>query len=516
MDYRADVVVVGAGTAGCVLAARLTEDPGRHVVLIEEGPDPRPIPDVVADPARQAQLVLETDFVRTYDAFRQDGSVFPLLSGKITGGSSSINNLAVVRPMRIDFTTWEQYGGQAWSYESLLPILRSIEADPEFGESDLHGGNGPLVLQRPYHLDDPDPGLQALRQAAHSLGLPDCPDINGPEPYGICASPYAIRDGRRLSASLAYLDPARTRRNLRLLTETSVVRIILQRRRAVGVHAVGTEGPVRVWADQVVLAAGVYHSPQLLMLSGIGPPRVLEDLGIPVALSLPGVGENYQDHAVVHLTFEGRDLGADEAVIPKVRLIARSTGGPVPDLHVFFRPAVRLSGLTPLLPVSVHLLEQRSRGRIVLRSPRPDELPIVQPAMLEDPADVMAIESGVELVSELVRQPALTSYYGPRVVPAPRENLAAYIRMTYTSYHHGVGTCRLGRESDRDAVVGPDLKVRGVDGLWIADASVLPTVPHANTMLATIMIGEVAARHVAGGTSRDPGGAARGQRPESR
>ncbi len=514
MDYRADVVVVGGGTAGCVLAARLTEDPGRHVVLIEAGPDPRPIPDVVADPARQAQLVLETDFVRTYEALRQDGSVFPLLSGRIMGGSSSVNNMAVVRPMRTDFATWRQYGGEAWSYESLLPVLRSIEADAEFGESDLHGANGPLVLHRPYHLDDPEPALQALRQAAHAVGLPDCPDINGPEPYGICASPYAIRDGRRLSTSIAYLEPARGRPNLTLISEATVLRIMIERGRARGIQGVGTTGPFQVSAEEVVLAAGVYHSPQLLMLSGIGPPRVLEDLGIPVQVGLPGVGENYQDHAVVHLTFEGRDAGGEGAVIPKVRLIARSSGARAPDLHLFFRPAVHLSGLTPLLPVSVHLLEQRSRGRVVLRSSRADELPIVQPAMLEDPADVAAIESGVQLVSELVRQPVMRGYYGPQVVPAPSEDLAGYLRSTYTSYHHGVGTCRLGPESDRDAVVGPDLRVHGVDRLWIADASVLPTVPHANTMLATIMIGEVAARHVAGRVGPELGGAAHDPRAE--
>lgn len=505
MRTWADVVVVGGGTAGCVIAARLSEDPSRSVILIEAGPDPRPIPDLIADPRRQAELVLESDFVVTYEAVREDGSSFPLLSGRVLGGGSSVNNMAVVRPMAADFAVWERFGGPAWSYESLLPIMRAIETDFDFPDSPLHGSRGPLLLHRPYRLDDPDPALQSLRDAAHRVGLPDCPDLNVPEPFGICASPYSIVAGRRQSTASAYLEPARERSNLTIAAEVVVDRIVIEGDRVRGVEGAGPEGRMRIGADEVILAAGVYRSPQLLLLSGVGPRRELVRLGVPVVVDLPGVGENYQDHAVVHLTFEGRAGPAAETVIPKVRLVARSSesSGP-PDLHLFFRPAMTMGGMAPLLPVSVHLLEQRSKGRLSLRSQRVDDPPRVETGMVLDPGDVAAIASGVDLVGELVTQPALTEYYGPCLVPSEHDDLDEHIRTTFTSYHHGVGTCRMGPPNDPTAVVGPDLRVHGLRGLRVADASVLPTVPHANTMLAAILVGEVAARLVGAPLSAAP------------
>ncbi len=503
MRRYADVVVVGGGTAGCVIAARLSEDPHRRVVLLEAGPDPRPIPGVIAEPSRQAELVLGTDFVQTYEGLRPDGSSFPLLAGRVLGGGSSVNNMAVVRPMACDFAAWERFAGAAWSYESLLPIMRAIEHDLDYPDSPLHGSGGPIVLHRPYRLDDPDPALQALRVAAHGVGLPDCPDLNVPEPFGICASPYSVADGRRQSTATAYLEPARGRSNLEIIPEVVVDRIVIDRNRACGVEGNGRGGRIRVMSDAIVIAAGVYHSPQLLMLSGIGPARELERLGIPVAVERAGVGENYQDHAVVHLTFEGRQGPAAETVIPKVRLIARSSDAPgPPDLHLFFRPAVELGGLR-LLPVSIHLLEQRSRGRIMLRSRHAEDPPRVDTRMLVDSDDIAAILGGVDLAARLVAEPSLTHYYGSRLVPAVSGDLIEHVLTTFESYHHGVGTCRMGPPSDPDAVVGPDLRVHGVEGLWVADASVLPTIPRANTMLAAILVGEIAARVIAGGPSSD-------------
>ncbi|MFL5757948.1 MAG: GMC family oxidoreductase N-terminal domain-containing protein, partial [Chloroflexota bacterium] len=193
MTRSFDLVVVGGGTAGCVVAARASEDRARSVLLVEAGPDPQPVPDVVADPKRQTELILESPYVRMYDVERPDGSTFPLLSGRIMGGGSSVNNLAAVRPMRRDFETWERFGGERWSYAALLPVMRAIESDPDFPDSPLHGSSGPLTLRRAFKLDDPaDPPVRALIDAALDLGLPNCPDLNVPEPYGICSSPYNI------------------------------------------------------------------------------------------------------------------------------------------------------------------------------------------------------------------------------------------------------------------------------------------------------------------------------------
>ena len=495
-----DVVVVGGGTAGCVLAARLTEDQGRRVLLIEEGPDPQPIPGIVSDPKRQSELILGSPYVRMYDVERPDGSTFPLLSGRIMGGGSSVNNLAVVRPMRVDFDAWARYGGEAWAYDALLPLLRAIEDDPDFGDDPIHGSGGPLHLERSYRLDDTvDPPVRALISAAADAGLPICHDLNVPEPMGVCASPYNVVDGRRQSTAVAYLDPARARPNLEIRADTTVVRVVLDGDRACGVEVHDGEGRrTTIRAPRIVLAAGVFHSPQVLLRSGIGPADELAAHVIPPLIELEGVGRGYQDHAVVYVTFQGATELREDYVIPKVRLIARSDPArPTPDLHVFMQPSIRMEGLPPLLPVSVRLIEHRATGRVRLASADPGDLPIVEPALMEHPDDIAAMAGGIGFVRELVRHPALAEFYGDLLDPDPAGDPVEHILASYISYFHGVGTCRIGGADDPGAVVDPMLRVHGVEGLWVADASVLPTVPHANTNLAAILVGELGARSIA-------------------
>lgn len=494
-----DLVVIGGGSAGCVVAARASEDPARRVLLVEAGPDPQPVPEVIADPKRQAEVILQSPYVRLYDVERPDGSTFPLIAGRVIGGGSAVNNMSVTRPLRRDFDAWQRFGGPAWSYDALLPVLRSIEDDPDFGDQPHHGRGGPVRLHRRWRLDDPsDPPVQALLEAAAALGLPRCEDLNVPNPFGVCASPYNEVGGRRQTAANAYLDPARGRPNLTILADTTATRLRLDGPRVRMVDLVAHDGPPTVAADRVVVSAGAYQSPHLLMLSGIGPPGPLETVGLRVAHRLDGVGENFQDQGVIYLTFQGTTEVHDEYLIPKVRLIARSDPNlDYGDLHVFMRPSIQMPGLPPLLPVSIHLLDVRSRGRVWLRSADPLEAPAVDPAILRAPEDVAAMLAGMAFVERLTSHPRLAAFYGPLVSPDSREAWEEHVTTSYITYNHAVGTCRIGAADDELAVVDSELRVRGLDNLWVADASVLPVVPHAPTNLSALLVGEIAARSIA-------------------
>lgn len=498
-----DLIVVGGGSGGCVVASRASEDPAKRVLLVEGGPDPRPVPDVIADPKRQAELILESPYVQLYDVERPDGSNFPLISGHVMGGGSSVNNMSVLRPISRDFAAWQRFGGDAWSYDALLPTMRAIEDDPDFGDEPIHGRGGPLKLHRGWKLDDPaDPPVRALIDAAVDLGLPRCEDLNVPEPFGVCASPYAQVKGRRLSVADAYLGEARNRPNLTILADTTATRLILDGTRVTGVELATPDGRRVIDAGQVVVAAGTYHSPQLLMLSGIGPAAPLGSVGIKVLHQLDGVGENFQDHAVVFMTFQGTTELHEEFVIPKVRLIAKSDPGlDHGNLHIFMQPSIRVPGIPPLLPVSVRLLEQRSRGRLTLASADPLALPLVDPSILSDPADVAAILDGMRFVTELCAHPRLAEFYGQLITPESTDEWEEHVTSSYITYNHAVGTCRMGSADDPLAVVDPELRVHGFDNLWIADCSVLPVIPHAPTNLSAIMVGEIATRNIAGATA---------------
>lgn len=500
MDHRFDLIVVGGGTAGCVVASRASENPDRQVLLVEAGPDPQPVPDIVADPSRQAELVLKSPYVRTYPVQRPiDASTYVSLSGRIMGGGSSINSMSAVRPIRQDFEAWVQFGGSAWSYDALLPIMRAIETDPDFADSPIHGANGPLHLDRPFKFDMAlSPPLRAFIETCVELGYPECHDLNTPERLGIFASPYNILDGKRQSTAAAYLDVARSRPNLTVAADTIVTRLLLDGRRVVGVELETQGGAERVDAEQVVLSAGVYHSPQLLMLSGIGPPETIKNFSLPVRHELAGVGENYQDHTVVYMTFEGTSDLREDYVIPRVRLIAKSDPSlAYGDLFIFQRPAIHVSGLPAMLPVSIHLLDHRLRGRVSLASASVHDVPTIEPALLEHPDDVRAMLNAMHLVGDLVSQPRMQAFYGSVLQPGPEEDWSTYLRSTFACWYHGVGTCRMGSALDSFAVVDDRLRVHGLENLWIADASVLPVVPHANTNLSAILVGEIAARNLA-------------------
>lgn len=502
-NSRFDLIVIGGGTAGCIIAGRFALGTDRSVLLLEEGPDEEP--PLVARLASQPKVV-ESEFVRRYPEDREGAPGATLLSGRVLGGGWSVNHSAMVRPTDADLEAIAAVGGEAWAPERMLSLMAGLEHDVDFGGEDGHGTDGPVRLARRYLQGDAvAPAVRDLFTACEESGVPFVVDVSsGGDTAGISAYPYAFEGEKRVSSATAHLAAARHRPNLTVRGDASVRRILIEDGRAVGVEYVNANdpsgAPLQVHADRVVLAAGVFHSPQILLRSGIGDPGLLERSGIVPSVELPGVGKGFRDHAKFEVTFLLRptaedaehDGATDFGDGHKLHLRLRSSHAQVdPDLDL----GMRHPAGTGTMVLTVRLLEQRLTGTVRLSEDDPFALPKVRTAMLTDPDDAAALAEGIVAGIAIMRHPALAGRHElPADAPDGVEGWHAALLRGYGSYNHGVGTCRMG--DDAEAVVGPDLQVHGLEGLTVADASVLPVLPHVNTNYPVALVAEWAAEHL--------------------
>ncbi len=518
---RFDHIIVGAGSAGCVLANRLSTDPARRVLLIEAGP--RDWNPFIHMPAGMAQLVNNRSLNWNYSTEPEpglDGRRLWWPRGRMLGGSSSLNAMCYIRGQREDYDGWAGAGATGWGWDEVLPWFRHGE-DQARGADAWHGTGGPLSVVDHRHRN---PLSQVFLDAAKATGVPLNPDFNGVSQLGAGWYQVTQRNGRRASTASAYLAPARARKNLVVMTGTLATRLLIDHGRVTGIEATKSGQPLVLEAPAVTLAGGTINSPQLLLLSGIGPAAELEALGIPVLLDLPGVGANLQDHldycvlvkCTQPVTYDFSKL--QEASVGLRYLLTR--GGPGSsniaeagaflcspaatagraDLQLHFVPAQLDDHGRHRLPghgYTVHVcgLQPRSRGRITLASSDPGAAPRIQANYLADPQDAAALIHGIRTVREILAAKPFDRYRGAELFPGAEAHspgaLLSAVRAKAETVYHPVGTCRMGL--DMDAVVDPRLRLHGVEGLSVADASVMPVIPSGNTNAPTIMIAERAA-----------------------
>jgi choline dehydrogenase len=502
-----DYIVVGAGTAGCVVADRLSADPGVRVALLElGGADTNPaIYDRSVNMGSMFSLwgpVAENWGYTTAPQPGLHGRTIDIARGKVLGGSSAVNAMIYVRGNRRDFDAWSRLGNDGWAYDDVLPYFMKSEAYHGL-HSPYHGANGPLSIIDYQH---PSPVGHAFVSAAATVGgLATYNDFNGASQEAGAGFYQSTRtpDGVRVSAASAFIRPARGRPNLQVLTGVRVTRVIVENGRARGVICSGPDGQTTMLAErEVVLSGGAFETPKLMMLSGLGPVEQLRRLDIPIVRDLPGVGRNLQDHLLFGVGFESLVPLDPPELLAEAGLFLWSEGEPretSPNLQYFFGPVQFLapeyvtSG--PGFTFAPILAQPRSRGTVSLVSADPSALAHVDPQYLSQEEDVGALEYGLRYARELAHDSAFNGLRGRELAPGEAvttsADLRAYIRTVASTVWHPAGTCRMGR--DPEAVVDDQLRVHGVDGLRIVDASVMPRLVNGNPNAAVMMIAEKAA-----------------------
>ncbi|GAA6614737.1 GMC family oxidoreductase [Scytonema sp. NUACC26] len=495
-----DYIVIGAGSAGCVVANRLTEDSDTTVLLLEAGnPDTKPEIYIPAECISLLGSEVDWGYFSEPEPYLNHRKML-CSRGKVLGGSSSINFMMYVRGNPHDYDRWRSLGNPGWGYQDVLPYFKKSEHQQR-DASEFHGVDGELSVT---DLMTPAVVSQRFVDACVSMGYNYNPDFNGIQQEGVGPYQLTVKDGKRHSAAAAFLLPILDRPNLTVTTGALVTRLLLEGTRAVGVEYLhkGTLHQVRV-NQEVILSAGTFDSPKLLMLSGIGDAKHLQAMGISVTVDLPGVGQNLQDHLLACVVQE-----ATQDVYPAITsngveaglfLHSKDNLESAPDLQFFFGPIQFLSpGYTPAdfgFTGTVSLTHPQNIGSVNLRSSNPNDSPTIQMNYLQNQADVQKLVEGMKLIRQLFQSNAFDEFRGKEIAPGSHIQsdavLETYIRDTCSTVWHPVGTCKMG--TDSMAVVDSELRVYGVEGLRVVDASIMPTITTGNTNAPTIMIGEKAA-----------------------
>ena len=533
-----DFVVVGTGTAGATIVNRLSAD-GRHRVCALEagGRDWHPFLHI---PAGFMKTLTDRSVNWLYEAEPSEGTAGRRIGhprGKTFGGSSSINGHVYNRGQRMDFDTWAQRGNRGWGYADVLPYFRRSERRIGPGDDRYRGRDGEFVIE---DLAWRDPLCEAFIAGAESIGIPRNPDYNGERQEGVGYFQRSIHRNRRMSTARAHLRPAMQRRNVDVRPHAHAARILFEGNRAVGVEYLraGERRVVRA-AREVIVAGGAVNSPQLLQLSGIGPPALLGELGIPVRRALAGVGENLRDHYATRTAFRVEGVRTINELargwrlgVEVLKYFALGTGiltlqptlvhcfwksddaFEAPDLQMTFTPASYRRGVQSTLEdepgatIAVWQHRPESRGYVRARSADPLEKPVIQPNYLADEMDRRVIVNGIGLARRLMRTEPLAPYFAHEALPGDEVRsdgeILDFVRGIGTTAFHLAGTCRMGPATDVEAVVGDRLRVHGIEGLRVADASIMPHITSANTNAAVLMIGEKAADMILGVPPPEP------------
>ncbi len=524
MAHEFDCIVVGAGSAGCAVAARLSEDPQCRVALLEAGGSDASV--LIRAPLGFAVSGAISRHVARYQTVPQpglDGRRGFQPRGRVLGGSSAINAMVYCRGHRRDYDDWAAAGNPGWDYANVLPYFKRGEDSACFGANDYHGSGGPLAVS---WLRSPFPSSQAFLEACVASGIARTDDCNGAQQEGCWPAQVTMRDGERCSAARAYLAPARTRANLAVFTRATARRLCWDGRRVSGVEVMLDGRPQVLQARrEVIVCAGAYGSPQLLMCSGIGPAAPLRALGIEVVHELAGVGQNLQDHISASLNWRSpRSDGGFGISLAGAAMIWRGIGQwrrerrgcitsnvaeagaflrtdsalAVPDIEIEFVVAIvddhnRKLHLGHGMGLHVTLLRPRSRGEVRLASADTRTAPLIDPRYFSDPADLPQLVKGVQRALAIMAQPPLAPWRGAMLAPLASDDpdgIARELRRSADTEYHPVGTCRMGPAGDAMSVVDHELRVHGIAGLRVADASIMPTLIGGNTNAPTIMIGE--------------------------